>query len=356
VISETFDAERWDALCPATSVQGSRWIAAMLSRLPGRPLMAVTEGADGGVGFVGAVVEHADAYEAYNPWRILRGPEPVFAEVYAAGRPVAPHLGAAPEAMLPSAVLVAPGYLGDPVGPGGGRVAEVQACLGRICAWAWSAGLATVAVLYTTPAGSAVVEPAVAALGGESFDLTVRSVHPVRWRDGAEFLAAIGGRRTEVRRQLRALDGLGATVGTVELADHVDGVIEARCELLRRYGQPVDEAGERRRLRLLMATFGPDLLLWATERDAALVACALFLAQDRVLRNIYAGTTRQGRATPYAHLAATYHAPMRDVGCDRFDLIDYGIGHWDTKRFQGCTAVPLRGHLISPAPAGGSPM
>ncbi|MFI6444123.1 GNAT family N-acetyltransferase [Kitasatospora sp. NPDC050543] len=349
-VSDTFDAARWDALRPGTAVQGGRWLSTMLSRLPGRPVTAVhagPDGARGAVGFVGAVVEDPEAYEAYNPWLILRGPEPVFKEVYASGRQVAPQLGAAPERMLPGLVLTAPGYLGDPVGPAAGRPEEVLACLAGVCAWARSAGLATVTVLYTTPAAASTVEPAVAALGGESFDLTTRSVREVTWTDAEGFRQAIGRRRrAEMKRQLNRLAELGAEVGQGDPEARFEEVIEARCELVRRYGQPVDEAGERRRLRTLIDTFGPDLRLYTTERAGRIVAHSLFLAQNRTLQNIYTGTTEQGRDTPFAPLAATYHAPMSSASSERLDRIDYGIGHGSTKRLQGCRAIPLRGHLI----------
>jgi hypothetical protein len=345
VVERSFDPRRWDALAPDTVVQSSKWINAMLSRLPGDPLMTVYNGQKGLLGLVGAVVEDPSAYEAYNPWTILRAPQPVFPEVHRHGRPVA-QLGSAAADMLPSAVLVAPGYLGDPVGPAGRDPGDVLAGLRGVCQWAWSAGLATVALLYTTPPASAVVEPAVAELGGESFDLTSRWVHEVTWSDPDGFHRAIGRRRHELRRQFRGLDRFGCTVGRADVEHHFDDAIEARCELLRWYDQPVDEHGEVRRLRTLVDTFGPDLRLWATWRDNLLVACALFLAYGRTLQNIWTGTTKLGRATPFAHLAATYHGPMRDVSNREFDRIDYGIGHGDTKRFQGCTPLPLRGHLI----------
>lgn len=349
-VSDTFDAARWDALRPGTVVQGGRWLSTMLSRLPGRPVTAVHAGPDGlddAVGFVGAVVEDPEAYEAYNPWLILRAPQPVFEEVYASGRQVAPQLGDAPERMLPGLVLTAPGYIGDPVGPAAGQPEEVRACLAGICAWARSAGLATVTVLYTTPAGSAVLEPAVAALGGESFDLTTRSAREVTWTDAEGFRQAISRRhRAEMNRQLNRLADLGAELGQADPAARFEEVIEGRCELVRWYGQPVDEAGERRRLRTLIDTFGPDLRLYTTEREGRIVAHSLFVLQNRTLQNIYTGTTESGRNTPFAHLAATYHEPMLSASSEHLDRIDYSIGHGSTKRLQGCRAVPLRGHLI----------
>ncbi|MFE4822133.1 hypothetical protein ACFRFU_38040 [Streptomyces sp. NPDC056704] len=346
-VSAAFDVARWDQLRPGPAVQGGRWLSSMLSRLPGEPVTVLHGDGDGEVGFTGAVITDANAYEAYNPWMILRRPEPVFPEVHASGRRVAARLGDEPEDMIPSLLLAAPGYLGDPVGPAAHRPEAVTECLSGVCAWARRAGLATVSVLYTTPAGSAVVEPAVAALGGASFDLTARSMMRVTWCDDTEFLGGLPRRRRiEVQRQLRRLSALGCVVGPGDARMRFDEVIEGRCELLRWYGQPVDEAGERRRLSTLIDTFGADLLLFTVEADGHVVAHALFVADGRTLQNVYVGTTKKGRDTPYAHLAATYHAPMRQATRDRFDWIDYGVGHADTKRVQGCDAVPLRGHLI----------
>lgn len=344
-VSRAFDAARWDELRPAPAVQSARWLDVMLSRLPGEPLMVLSDGPDA-VGFTGAVISDPDAYEAYNPWLILRGPQPVFEEVHARGR-AAPSLDDDPGHLLPGVVLTAPGYIGDPAGPGAGQTEAVCRCLAGICGWAREAGLTTVSVLYTTPAGSAVVEPAVARLGGESFCLTSRGVLRVTWRDWAGRLAALPGRRREIRRQLRRLDDAGCTVSPLHPGPVLDEIVAARCALLAWYGQPFDAGGERRRLRSLLSSFGPDALLFATQRAGRIIACALFVAHGRTLQNVYAGTTAEGRQTPYAHLAATYYAPARYVSQERFDVIDYSVGHAETKRFQGCEFMLMRGHVIS---------
>ncbi|MFF8784439.1 GNAT family N-acetyltransferase [Streptomyces sp. NPDC015125] len=347
-ISGPFDASRWDRLNPAPAVQGSRWLGTMLSRLPGEPVRVLHEGPDGDIGFTGAIVSDSDAYEAYNPWMILRRKDPVFSEVHASGRRIVPQLGDSPREMLPGLLLVAPGYLGDPVGHAADHPETIKKCLAEVCAWAARTGLATVSVLYTTPAASAVVEPAVAALGGESFDLTTRSMMPVTWSDATGFdKSRSKRRRIEIRRQLLRLDELGCVVGTGDPHTLFDETIEARCALLRWYGQPVDVAAERRRLRSLISTFGMDLLLFTAQLDGHLLAHALFVADGRTLQNVYVGTTAAGRNTPYAHLAVTYHEPMRRASQDRYDWIDYGVGHGDTKRVQGCSSVPLRGHVIA---------
>jgi len=183
--------------------------------------------------------------------------------------------------------------------------------------------------------------------GPSNHDLTSRGVLRVTWPDWAGRLAALPRRRREIQRQLRRLDEAGGTVSVLDPRPVFDEVIEARCALLRWYGQPVEESGERRRLRSLLDAFGAGALLFATRLESRLVACALFVAHGRTLQNVYAGTTSEGRDTAFAHLAATYYEPARFVSRERFDLIDYSVGHAETKRFQGCEFVPMRGHLIS---------
>ncbi|MYW47278.1 GNAT family N-acetyltransferase [Streptomyces sp. SID161] len=346
-LSGPFDDVRWDRLGPGAAVQGGRWLRSMISRLPGEPVTVRHEGPDGALAFTGAVVRDGDAYEAYNPWAILRRRDPVFPEAECSVRRVLPRLGDGPEEILPGLLLVAPGYLGDPVGPAADRPASVRHCLTDVCSWARGAGLATVSVLYTTPAASRALAPAVGALGGESFELTTRSMMPVTW-DDEESLAAGRSkrRRIEVQRQLRRLAEHGCVVGTGDPDELFDEVVEARCTLLRWYGQPADEAAERRRLRTLIDSFGKDLLLCTAHLDNRLIAHALFVSDMRTLQNVYVGTTEAGRNAPYAHLAVTYHEPMRRTARERHDWIDYGVGHGDTKRLQGCDAVPLTGHVI----------
>lgn len=350
-ISTAFDAARWARLRPGAAVQSARWTDTMLSRLPGEPLMVLHEDDDGaGLGFTGAVVTDPAAYEAYNPWTILRADPEVFPAAHAAGR-VAPRLGEAADEMLPSAVLVAPGYLGDPVGPAAGRPHAVRDCLAAVRDHAEAAGLATVCVLYTSPDSSGVLEQAMGALGGESFDLTARSVLEVGWEDWADYHSGPRNRRrAEILRQLRRLADAGCEVLRENPEQRFDEVVASRCSLLRHYAQPADEAGERRRLRSLITTFGGDLVLYAVVRNGRLLTQALFVAEGRTLQNVYAGTTDEGRDTSYAHLAATYYAPLMHVTGKEFDRIDYGVGHEATKRLRGCLTIPLRGHLL---PVGG---
>jgi hypothetical protein len=346
-LSGPFDGAAWDRLRPGAAVQGGRWLRSMLSRLPGEPVTVRYDGPDGALALTGAVIRDGEAYEAYNPWAILRRAEPVFPEAECSVRRVLPQLGDGREEILPGLLLVAPGYLGDPVGPAADRPASVRQCLADVCAWAGRADLATVSVLYTTPSAARVLAPAVAALGGESFGLTTRSMMRVTW-DDEEGLAAGRSkrRRIEVQRQLRRLAELGCAVGTADPGALFDEVVEARCALLRWYGQPADGTAERRRLRTLIDSFGSDLLLCTAHQDGRLIAHALFVSDRRTLQNVYVGTTEAGRGTPYAHLAVTYHEPMRRATRERYDWIDYGVGHGDTKRRQGCEAVSLTGHVI----------
>jgi predicted N-acyltransferase len=305
------------------------------------------EGPDGTLAFTGAVVRDGDAYEAYNPWAILRRADPVFPEAECSRRRVLPRLGDAREEVLPGLLLVTPGYLGDPVGPAAAHPESVRRCLADVCDWAREAGLATVSALYTSPAASRVLAPVVAELGGESFELTTRSMLAVTWEDEQGLAATRSNRRrAEVHRQLNRLAEHGCTLGTGDPDALFDEVVEGRCELLRWYGQGADEAAERRRLRTLIDLYGEDLRLYTAHRDGRLVAHALFVSDMRTLQNVYVGTTEAGRATPYAHLAVTYHEPMRRATREHHDWIDYGVGHGDTKRVQGCDAVQLTGHVI----------
>jgi predicted N-acyltransferase len=318
----------------------------MLSRLPGDPLMAVLERSDGAVGFTGAVVTTRSGYEPYNPWAILRGPEPVFAEVHATGR-VLPEVGDQPEALLPGVVLVAPGYLGDPVGPLADRPDAVRECLSGVVDWARGEGMSSVSVLYTSPDATAVIEPAITGLGGGTFPLTSRYTLPVTWSDWQEYIADLPeDRRSGPNRQMRRLSDNGCTVACEEAESVFDDILAARCDLLSWYGQPVDAVGERHRLASLLDAFGSDLMSFSTRQGGELLSCGLFLKYRRTLLRVYTGTTGRGRQMPYAHLAATYYGPIGFATQELFDVIDYGVGHGDNKRLQGCQELPLHGHVI----------
>ncbi|HEX6076717.1 MAG TPA: GNAT family N-acetyltransferase [Micromonosporaceae bacterium] len=346
VVLTKFDAERWQCLDPGSPVQSGPWVRIMLSRLPGDPLMVVLERADGALGFTGAVVSDPGAYEAYNPWAILRRQKPVFGEAHTAGR-VPPAIADQAEALLPGVVLVAPGYLGDPVGPLADRPDAVREGLTGVVDWARGEGMSSVSVLYTSLDAAAVVGWAVARLGGATFPLTSRFTLPVSWSHWQEYVADLPkDHRNEPGRQMRRLSEGGCTVTCEAPELAFDDIVAARCELLRWCRQPVDESDERYQLASLIDAFGSDLLLFATRRDGELLSGGLFLAYGRTLLNVYTGTTVQGRQTPFAHLAATYHGPVGFVTQERFDVIDYGVGHGDTKRLQGCQELPMYGHVI----------
>lgn len=346
VVHLKFDPERWQGLEPHYPLQSGPWVRIMLSRLPGDPLMAVLERADGALGFTGTVVTTPHGHESYNPWALLRRPEPVFHDVHSAGR-VLPRLGDQPGELLPSVVLVAPGYMGDPVGQLAGQAEAVRECLTDIVDWARGEGASSVSVLYTSPSATTVLEPVVTELGGSTFPLTSRYTLPVTWSDWQEYVAGLpGDRKAEPNREIRRLSDSGHTVSGEEVEPVLDEIVAARCDHLTWSGQPADAAGERYRVASLVDAFGPDLMSFSVRRGGELLSSGLFLKHRRTLLRVYTATTEYGRQTPHAHVAATYYGPMGFVSQELFDVIDYGIGHGDDKRLHGCEELSLHGHVI----------
>jgi predicted N-acyltransferase len=195
-----------------------------------------------------------------------------------------------------------------------------------------------------------VVQAAIAAVGGVSFPLTTRWRLPVRWDSWDDYLAGFTRRRVrKILRELRAAAESGLHPGQVDLDRYADRVVEGRCALLRHYGQPADEDGERVRLRGLAAAFGTSLLVYGALRDGAdPVASVVCVRHDRVVRVVYAATVDEARVHyPGAHFLAGFYAPAQALTHRDTDEIDYGIGHGPSKSARGCRPQLTYGHAVA---------
>lgn len=339
-----YDEPAWSGLAGATALQHPAWLRVMAGRLPGQ-VCTVTD--DDRIGFVGAVVSDPDAYEAYNPRALLWRNPPVF-PVAAAARRATWLLANQQPALLPALVLVAPGYLGDPVGRCRQDTGALQQVLRELVRWCQSQGVASLHVLYTQRA-TAAVAAAVGQLGGVSFPLTQRWQLPVWWDGWESYLAGFSSKRSRrIRHELRTAAAAGIEPGPVDIDRGFDRVIEGRCELLRHYRQPVDEAAERQRLGGLAEAFGPALRIYGALRDGDPVAASVCVRNDRSVSVVYASTTGLARDRyPGAHFLATYYAIVADLSRREVDAIDYGIGHPTSKSLRGCRPQQLHGHSLA---------
>src|SRR5829696_10355027 len=119
----------------------------MASRVPGRLHTAVHD--DRAAALV-AVVEDPGAYESYNPYALLFVDPPVFEVGDPAGRRQGlAELAVPPERVLPAAVVVHPGYAGDPAGDRAAAERAAPLLLADLRDWAAGRGLRCLAVLYS---------------------------------------------------------------------------------------------------------------------------------------------------------------------------------------------------------------
>ncbi len=342
-VVEGFDRVAWSGLTSSSPLLSADWLEVMSSRLPG-VVHTLTE--ERGVGFVGAVVTAPGAYEAYNPYTILWRDPPVF-ELTNTGirRQELMAEPVDPARVLPALVLAAPGYLGDPAGGAAGSPEAVRSCLVGARDWAAGRGLASVHLLYCGDTDT--MDRATEGLDAVRFPLTTRWRLPVWWDDWDGYLDGVKrSRRREIQREVRRAEESGVTARRIDVAGHLDEIIQARCALLAAYGQTADEPAETHRLRGLLRTFGRELTAYAAYHGDDLAAVSVCVRHGRSVHVVYTGTTALGRQLPFAHFLATFYAVIRHAGRAELDEIDYGIGHGAGKRLRGCQGRPTYGYAL----------
>lgn len=337
-----FNAGEWALLATRSPMHSVSWLRAMTSRLPGEVYTIVS---DRDVGFIGTIVENVDAYEAYNPAAIFWRHEPVFSVSNPERRIeyLRSIRGALPPT-LPALVLVAPGYVGDPAGGSAFDERAIADTLAEIIDWARAKKLNSLHILYTT---NQTIQSAVRKTNGVTYSLSTRSILNVKWDDWDGYLASLSSKkRVEFRKEWRR------AAGELSFDEHSPGkyindIVQGRCAVLERYGQDASSDAELARLRSLITAFGTNLVAYGGLSDGRLVTSCLCLRDGRCLNVLYSSITEMGRTVPYAHLAATYYAVIRHNPKAICEVIDYGIGHRETKESRGCTPIELHGHAIS---------
>jgi hypothetical protein len=344
-VTAGFSPADWDRVGPAAGWRSRRWLTAMAGRVPGRLHTAVHD--DRAAALV-AVVEDPAAYETYNPYALLFGDPPVFG----VGDPDGRRLGLAelavpPERVLPAAVVVHPGYAGDPAGDPAAAVALLTDLRG----WAAAEGLRGLYVLYTERL-SRPLAAAAYGLGGATFPLGVRWRLPVWWDGWEGYLAGLPAkRRGELGRQRRRAAEAGVRPALVDPVERAADIVAGRCALVRRYGHAADPAAEHARLLALVRAYGPDLRVYAALRGRELLAATVAVREGRSLLTVHAGAAEVADPGPYAHFVANYYAVVDDVTAGDTTDVDYGIDQDQAKRARGCRGTPLAGHVVPVDPA-----
>jgi hypothetical protein len=350
VVTDGFAAAAWDRVGDPGGWRGRRWLTAMASRVPGRLHTAVH--GDRAAALL-AVVDDPGAYESYNPYALLFADPPVFQTGDPDGRRRGlAALAVPPERVLPAAVVVHPGYAGDPVG----AAAAVPPLLTDLRDWAANRGLRGLYVLYT----ERLTRPVAAAadrLGGASFPLATRWRLPVWWKDWDGYLAGLPSRRrVELARQRRRAAELGVRPAVVDPQRYLDPIVAGRCALLRRYGHAADPVAERARLAALVQAYGLDLRVYAALRDEELLAATVAVRDRGSVLTVHAGAVEATDPVPFAHFVANYYAVVDDVTVADTTDVDYGLGQDQAKRLRGCHGSPLTGHVVPVEAAAAEPL
>ena len=348
-------ADGWDAVADGGGLLSSRrWLEATERRYPW-PVLTFLLGRGGrpSVGMYGTLVDDVEAYEPYNPHRILAGPTDVFEfeEPTAQARSdLAEHLPAA-ERWFPALVLTYPGYGCYPVGPGAASPELVGRCLDGVLGWA--AGEGVNAVAHTCVAEEeAALGAALAAHDHLWVPLERRAdvdLSGVASLD--EHVARLPAMfRHEARREMRVLRRAGVESRRLEPRRHRGDLVELRCALLAQRGHRPDPALEARRLDAILDAFGDDVRLFGCFQDGELVRCGSFLVHGSEWVAFWTGGRYDHPAAALTYFEAVFYRPIAEAVREGVSSICYGMGSAEAKRRRGARLTPVGAAILPVAP------
>jgi uncharacterized protein len=257
--------------------------------------------------------------------------------------------------VLPCALVMHPNYETFPVGPGAADPAVLDAFVLRLRAWAESAGLASLAFLYVTPAGAALLD-ALRRHGADVVALSAACVLDVSWPDFAGYLAMLPSkRRIEAKRELRHLAERGVTVGEEPFPAVADELLALRGRLVAKYGGAPSAERDRRLLRHLATAYRPDELCVVTARRGGKLLGFMLFAADGLDGSAWTalltGADYDDPDSRFTYFATAFYRPAGLAARRGVRRVSYGFGSWEAKRLRGCRLVPVHAAALRLASA-----
>ncbi|MBK0123591.1 N-acetyltransferase [Pantoea sp. S61] len=338
--TQGFDEKEWAKLQHHNIFQSSEWISSMASRLPGE---IYTFTLSDEVGILGVIISQFDAYEAYNPQTIFWRKEPVFSTFCMDTRQkFISELDFIPSS-LPALVLVFPGYDGNPSGKKHKDQSVISDFVALIIDWAKCMNISGVHSLYTF---ESPLETAFKRLGGQTYDLTTRSVLNVTWNDWNDYLQQLSAnRRSKIKKEYKLISS-SMKLSEVNARKYTNDIVSGRCSTLRRYGNQTSFSSEKKRLESLIDRYGDNLKVFGAIHKCELIASSVCVLSDSQLIVIYNGVSDAGNNVRYSHFASNYYAIIQNIDVRNVRVIDYGISHKDVKELRGCKSFFLKGHVL----------
>jgi uncharacterized protein len=345
----------WDELAAGAPPSVSRrWVNLAADRFPaGYRTFELRAGGATLAALGGTVLARPHASPRVDPYRILAG--------HSAGLgliPAGPHpwrgLGAAD--VMPCALLMYPNYDLFPVGPAARDPAALDCLVRHLCAWAGREGLASLAFLYLTPRGGALMD-ALRRAGAQVVPLAHACSLDVTWRDFDGYLATLPQkRRAAVRSELRRLAAQEVTVGAEELGAVAPDLLRLRGQLVVKYGGTPSAERDGRLLDYVRASFTPAEICVVTARRRGLLLGFFLLVQDGdCWTALLTGADYDEPCSRFTYFATGFYTPAALAPARGVRTISYGLGSWEAKRLRGCelTALSAAGLRLATARDGG---
>jgi len=333
------DWDRWvDSSAPTLR---RSWLALAEHRVPGGLLtFHLRDEEELIVGIGGTVLEALGDNSRLDPFRMLSGQSSDVGLL-----PDGPHPWANRSAddCYPSLLLMLPNYETTVIGPGRMNVHQLDDLLEGIEKWGRSAGLRTVVVSYLLPYPRQVID-ALQARDWSVSVMTHRCDMAVSWHDFDGYLATLRRKRqVAVRRELRALDEVGARLRAVPIsATDTTDLVRLRLQLLDKYGQPADEAKESGMIARIVENFADeDVTVMEARVGRRLLGFTLLIRDGLTWTALMTGTDYTDPLSAYCYFATCYYEPARCAPHFGVSRISYGMGSWEAKRLRGCRLTQL---------------
>jgi uncharacterized protein len=331
------------------AVVRERWIRFGQSWYPGPYRTFALRTADGRcmVAAGGTVLGEPGPVARRDPWYILTGR---LAHAGFVADDPAPWDGVEPEAVHPCLMLMYPNYNAFPVGPGAGDPASLDRFLGELVAWAAGAGVRSIVLLYMTERTGALL-PALERAGFSKVRITDRSDLHVTWSDLDGYVDALPhGRRTAVRREIRAIAERGLKLDSRLMAADEPELLDLRCELVAKYDGSADPAVEARIFDHIREHVPPgDTTVFTVSRDGATLSFSLFIQDGDEWTAMLTGSRYSVPDASFGYFSTIFYQPAAEAPARGIRTISYGPAAGDAKRRRGCHLAPCyAAHLRLP--------
>lgn len=320
----------------------ARWLRFGQSWYPGPYLTFALHDGDGRcqVAMGGTVLDAPAAVPRRDAYHILTGRTAHLGLFEDGSHPWPADLD--PAAVHPCALLMYPNYAAFPAGPRAADPTALSRFATSLVAWAKSAGIASVALVYLTPQAGELLG-ALAEAGFTTRRMGERCDMPVTWPDFAGYLRGLPKKyRDEVKRELNRMAERGLACDRRPLGADEPELLDLRCRLIEKYDGHVDRAEQAAIFAMIREHVTPqDITVFTVSTpDRRLLSFSLFIQDGPEWTIMLTGSAYGEPDVGYSYFSVMFYQPAEVAPELGVELLAYGYGTLDAKRRRGCALSP----------------